>query len=189
VSGAIVLIGAMGSGKSEVGAALARRLNRVFIDTDELVERRAGKSIASIFEEEGEAGFRKREAEAVREAALTRSSVIACGGGVVLDPANVGRLRSSGSLVYLKVTPSVAASRVRGDIERPLLAGQESEARLNELIEQRRTAYEAAADVTVNADRDLEDVVADILELGLGGPIPRSPDPQRGSSGIGGSAS
>ncbi|MGH2706217.1 MAG: shikimate kinase [Actinomycetota bacterium] len=155
---AIVLIGPMGSGKSAVGAALAQRTGRRFVDLDAEVERAAAMPVEEIFRREGEAGFRMREAEAVRGLVVTGDAVVACGGGIVLDPANVAALRDAGTVVYLEVSPAVAAARVGAGEGRPLAP------RLAELIEQRRRLYEAAAHRTVDADRPLEEVVASILE-------------------------
>src|SRR5258708_15535159 len=94
--GAIVLTGFMCTGKSEVGRRLAARLGRVFVDTDQLVEREAGKSVAAIFADDGEPAFRARERDAVATAAARRDAVIAVGGGAVLDATNVARLRRAG---------------------------------------------------------------------------------------------
>lgn len=163
----IVLIGPMGSGKSEVGRAVARRLGRALADTDRMVEAAAGRPVAEIFAEEGEAGFREREAAAVREAARIPGAVIACGGGVVLDPGNVAVLASRGPVVYLEVSPEVAARRVGRGEGRPLLEGREAGARLAEIIEERAPLYEAAADCRIDADRPLDEVVASVLEMVL----------------------
>jgi shikimate kinase len=161
----IVLIGPMGSGKSEVGRAVARRLGHPFIDTDEMVEASAGRSVAEVFAEEGEAGFRARESAAVREAVRAPRAVIACGGGVVLDPGNVAALRSAGAVVYLEVSPATAAGRVGGGMGRPLLAGSSDVgSRLADIIQQRAHLYEATADCRVDAGRPLEAVVASVLE-------------------------
>ena len=94
----IVLIGFMGSGKSEVGRLLAERLGRQLLDTDELIER-DGATIPEIFAAEGEKGFRRHERSAIERAARTKGAVIATGGGAVLDPANVESLRRRGVLV------------------------------------------------------------------------------------------
>lgn len=163
MSGAIALIGPMGAGKSVVGRALAERLGRPFVDTDEIVERQSGETIVGIFSGEGEPGFRVREAAAVQEAVRIPEAVIACGGGVVLDPSNVEALRSAGVVVYLRVTPEVAARRIGGDGRRPLLTGALPEARLAELIGQRASAYEAAAHHAVDADEPPQVVLASLL--------------------------
>ena len=153
----------MGAGKSEVGDALAGRLGRMLLDTDLLVEQVAGMPIPEIFAREGELGFRALEAGAVRQAAAVPGAVIACGGGVVLDPANVHVLRRSGVIVYLRVSPAVAAARVGDGAGRPLLAGGDPAGRLAAVIEERSNLYEAAADLTVDADAPADAVAEAIV--------------------------
>src|ERR1700752_1096640 len=119
--GLIVLTGFMGSGKSEVGRRLARRLGRAFIDTDELIEAHAGKSVASIFADDGEAAFRRLERDAVADAARRGEAVVALGGGAVLDPANVTVLRAAGVVICLTARPDAILARVGRGADRPLL--------------------------------------------------------------------
>jgi shikimate kinase len=165
MQGTIALIGPMGAGKSEVGAVLARRLSRPLVDTDELIVEVAGMPILRIFEQEGERGFRALEAAAVRQAAATPGAVVACGGGAVLDPANVHVLRTAGVVVYVQVSPEVAAARV-GDAEgRPLLAGGDPGARLAALIGERSAAYERAAHLVVDGTPAAEEVASAIVAL------------------------
>lgn len=147
----LVLIGFMGAGKSVVGKQLARRLGRPFVDTDQVVEQRAGRPIPAIFEAEGEAGFRALERAVVAEVAGRRGQVIATGGGAVTDPANLAALRSSGLIVYLAARPETLAVRVAGS-DRPLLAGAaDPAARIREILERREAAYRAA-DVVIETD-------------------------------------
>jgi shikimate kinase len=155
----------MGAGKSVVAAALARRLSRPLVDTDELVAEVAGMPISDIFEQEGERAFRALEAAAVRQAAATPGAVVACGGGTVLDPANVHVLRSAGVVVYLQVPAEVAAARIGDGSGRPLLAGADPATRLAAVIEERRGAYERAAHRVVDGAPDLEEVVTAIVGL------------------------
>ena len=162
---AIVLIGMMGSGKSAVGLALASRLGRNFVDVDATIEADAGRPVATIFSEEGEAGFREREREAILEATTTENAVIACGGGAVLDPANVAQLKAHGTIVWLRVTPAVAAGRLGTDQGRPVLQRMDGDLaeRLERLIAARAPAYETAADLTVQADGPVDQVAEAIL--------------------------
>lgn len=147
----IVLFGMMGAGKTEVGHVVATRLGRPFWDTDDIVERETGMTVARIFAERGERAFRRHEAEAVRHVAALRGRVVAVGGGAVLDPENTTALRSAGDLVWLDAGPAELAERV-GDHagDRPLLAGAGDAAgrseRLRRLAEQRAQVYAAAAD-------------------------------------------
>lgn len=162
---ALILIGPSGAGKSEIGRRLAEALGRPLVDTDQLVEKRHGRSISQIFAEEAESGFRVMESRAVAEATAVEGAVIACGGGVVLDPENVERLRAAGEIVYLKASPEVAADRIGGSTDRPLLEGTELGEELARLIEQRHGLYVKAADHVVDADGSPEDVVDKLAKI------------------------
>lgn len=161
----VVLIGLMGAGKSTVGRILAKRLGRPFADTDKLVERAAKASIPEIFEREGERGFRRLEAAAVRNVAALRGQVIAVGGGAVLDPANVTQLRATGDLVLLDADPKDLAQRTRRR-GRPLLDGVEDrEARLLQLRSARAAAYTSAAAHVIDSSGRSPDEIADAVLL------------------------
>jgi shikimate kinase len=158
---AIVLMGFMGTGKSEVGRRLAKRMGRAFTDTDQLVEQRAGRTVREIFAADGEPAFRALERDAVADAAR-RGGVIAVGGGAVLDPANVAALRGAGVLVHLTATADVIRARIGDAATRPLLAGR-PDATLERLMGERQAAYAAAADLTVDtAARTVDEVVEEI---------------------------
>lgn len=141
----LVLVGFMGTGKSAVGRLLAERLGREFVDLDALIESSAGCPIPRIFAEEGEAGFRKREREAVRQVASRTGLVVATGGGVVLDPDNVRDLGTGGDVVCLTATPATILARVGSDRNRPLLQGGDPLVRIKELLAKRAPAYAAVA--------------------------------------------
>lgn len=143
----IVLIGFMGTGKTTVGRRVAAHLGRPFIDTDALIEARAGRPILRIFAEDGEEAFRRLESEVVAEASAQAGVVIATGGGVVLRPENMARLRRSGVIVALRADPRAILARVGAGRGRPLL-GPDPEARVRHLLEQRDALYRAA-DLTV----------------------------------------
>jgi shikimate kinase len=161
---AIVLMGFMGTGKSEVGRRLAQRLGRAFVDTDQLVEEHAGKRIPAIFAEDGELAFRALERAAVAEAAGRGGAVIALGGGAVLDPENVGCLREAGILVYLTARPEVILGRVADGANRPLLR-DDPRATVTRLLAERGPVYAAAADVTVDtSERTADEVVGEIQQ-------------------------
>lgn len=117
----VYLVGMPGSGKSSVGPALAARLDVPFVELDAEIERAAGATVREIFEREGEAGFREREARALVEASRRDPSVVSCGGGVVLEPANRITLRASGEVVFLSVPLDVLAARVSPGADRPLI--------------------------------------------------------------------
>jgi shikimate kinase len=165
MTSSIVLVGPMGSGKSTVGRALAEMLGRPFIDTDEVVARDSGESISQLMATRGEGAFRDLEVAAVKEATSTPGSVIACGGGAVLRPSNVEALRDAGTVVYLRVSPAVAAARLGEGTGRPLLEGGPVEETLSALITEREPAYRAVADYTADADEPVEDVVEAIMGI------------------------
>ncbi len=147
----IVLIGFMGSGKSLVARKLAKILNRDMVSLDDLVETREGRSVKQIFEESGEAYFRNREKKAVREVAGKEFLVIDCGGGVVLDPQNIVKLKANGILIYLSATPETIHERVKNKKSRPLLNVKDPQKRIDELLKERNPLY-AQADFTVVTD-------------------------------------
>jgi shikimate kinase len=161
----IALIGFMGAGKSAVGASVAASLHRDFLETDRMVEEKAGMTISEIFESKGEEAFRELESEAVRAAAAHDSAVIACGGGAVMLRPNLLALRRSGEIFYLRVSPEVAARRVGSGKGRPLLDGSNVEARLKELISERGPTYEEAADHEIDADLPLNEVAQEIIRI------------------------
>jgi shikimate kinase len=146
----ICLVGMMGAGKTTVGRQLAKRLGRRFVDADHEIEARTGVRIPTIFEIEGEAGFRRREAEAIDALTREHGLVLATGGGAVLDPSNRRRLKESGLVVYLRVLPLLLYERTRHDRNRPLLQVADPLARLEELFAQRDPLYREVADVVID---------------------------------------
>ena len=159
----IVLTGFMGTGKSEVGKRLAARLERTFIDTDMVIERELGISIAQLFTEKGEAYFRTHERRVIAQTCQQQDCVIATGGGAILDPVNVEILKKGGLMVCLTATPEVIYNRVRGNTNRPLLREDEPLAKIRTLIADRSQAY-ARADVMVEtSQRSPDDVVHAVL--------------------------
>ncbi|MCX7253473.1 MAG: shikimate kinase [Burkholderiales bacterium] len=137
----IFLIGLMGAGKSSVGKVLAKRLGKVFIDSDHEIEKRCGVKIPTIFEMEGEEGFRKRESAVIKELCQMQDIVLATGGGSVLLPENRQILQSHGHVVYLRANPHELWLRTRHDRGRPLLNTQDPEQKLKELFDLRDPIY------------------------------------------------
>ena len=160
------LIGMMGSGKSTVGRRIAATTARDFVDVDSMVEERAGRSIAGVFEEQGEAALREIEAAEIRRlsgesAPDATGRVIATGGGAVLDPDSVEVMRRSGVVAWLDAPAGTLAERIRGDA-RPLLAGGDVASRLAEILADRRSLYQQAAHYRIDADRPAEKVVSEV---------------------------
>ena len=168
-SGNIYLVGLMGAGKTTVGRALARRLKLRFVDSDHEIEARCGVKIRVIFEIEGEAGFRAREAQAMGELTRLDGIVLATGGGVVLREDNRSLLAARGTVVYLRATPEHLYERVRQDRNRPLLATADPLGRLRELYRERDPLYRAVADLVVDTGRQSVQVLARGLLQQLGG--------------------
>lgn len=159
----VVLTGMMGTGKTSVGERLAAELGVPFVDTDVLVERSAGRSVAAIFASDGEAAFRVAEKRAIREALQVPGAVVATGGGAIVDPENLAVLRAAAPIVCLTARPDVILARVRAaGPTRPLLRDADPAARIAALLAARATAY-AEADLTIDTSaRALADVVADV---------------------------
>jgi shikimate kinase len=142
----IFLIGLMGAGKSTVGRVLARKLNRRFIDSDHALEERCGVKIPTIFEMEGEAGFRKREGQIIEELTQEKGLILATGGGSVLLPENRRALSERGTVVYLHANPIELWHRTKGGEGRPLLQNGDPKAILENLYALRDPLYREIAD-------------------------------------------
>jgi shikimate kinase len=143
----------MGAGKSTAGRLMARRLKRTFLDSDHEIERRCGVKVPVIFEIEGEAGFRAREAAVIAELTALADVVLATGGGAVLADANRRYLATRGTVIYLHAPPAALFERVRQDKNRPLLATPDPQARLQELYVVRDPLYREIADIVVDTGR------------------------------------
>ena len=162
----LVLVGLPGAGKTTVGRLVAGALKAPFVDLDDVIEAASGKGIAQLFEERGEAAFRDLEREAMARALAAPPSVIAAGGGWAAQPGNLEAAGGRAVTVYLRAAPEVAARRVTGSQPRgpasdarPLLAGQDVERRMRELLEARRSSYERCQ-ATVPADGEQPAAVA-----------------------------
>jgi shikimate kinase len=157
----VYLVGMPGSGKSTVGAELAGRFGVPFVDLDVEIARREGRSITEIFEADGEARFRAIEAKELLDASAHDPAVIACGGGVVLEPANRITLRNTGTCVFLDVPLDVLESRVRPDTDRPLIRASGDLARI---LAEREPLYREFAAHIVDGSGDPGEVADAIVE-------------------------
>ena len=159
----IALTGFMGVGKSSVGRALADVLHYEFIDTDEVIESNAGKSISRIFVEDGEPMFRALESQIVQQLTTRDRVVISTGGGLAVNPNNLASLKSHALVVCLWASPEAIWERVRHQSHRPILQTTDPPARIRELLAQREPFYKQA-DVLVNTElRSLREVVQQVL--------------------------
>jgi shikimate kinase len=163
----VFLVGMMGAGKTSVGRLLAKRLGKAFYDCDQEIERATGVKVAVIFEIEGEAGFRAREAKMLAELASRRNIVLATGGGAVLSGANRALLVDNGIVVYLRAAGSELWSRMRHDKNRPLLRTSHPFAKLEQLIAERDPFYREIADIIVDTGSQSVGSLAHRLERRL----------------------
>lgn len=160
----IILIGFMGCGKSSVGKELSAHLGRSLIDTDQWIEKKQGRRISDIFEEDGEAAFRCMETDCLRELLKEPDKkIISVGGGLPIREENHPLLKELGRVCYLKVTPQRVYERLKDDKTRPLLQVDDPMERIESLLVQRSPIYEKCADVTVEAsDKSLEEIKEEI---------------------------
>ena len=165
----VALVGFMGTGKSTVGNVLASMLHLRFVDTDALIEQRAGKRIADIFATDGEALFRQFEADVVRELESLRGCIISTGGGLVVNPANMESLKKHALVVCLWASPEAILARVGHQTHRPLLQGPDRLEKIKELLATREPFYRQA-DVLLNCEqrspREVAQHVAHQFRLG-----------------------
>ncbi len=152
LSDRIFLIGPMGAGKSTIGRLLSEELSLPFIDSDKIIEDRAGVNIPWIFDQEGEEGFREREELAIEELTVGEPTILATGGGAILRENNRRNLRSHGFVVYLKTSVDQQITRTAKDKNRPLLQTPNKRKVLTELLEIRGPLYESTADWTIDTD-------------------------------------
>lgn len=172
LAGNLFLVGLMGAGKTTVGRALARRTGKTFYDSDHEVEARTGVRIATIFEIEGEARFRDREASVIADLARLDDIVLATGGGAVLRAENRQVLRRHGTVIYLRAGIDDLLARTQHDKNRPLLQTADPRAKLEALFNERDPLYREVADLVVDTSQqninqlilDLEHALASHLD-------------------------
>lgn len=163
MAGNIFFIGLMGSGKTTIGRALSRKLNRHFIDSDHEIEKRTGVSVPTIFEIEGEHGFRDRETEVIADLVNANNVVLATGGGAILRSENRRLLKENGTVIYLRAPVEELFARTSRDRNRPLLQTPDPMARLKELVIVRDPLYQETAHLVVDTNRQsVQQLVSDI---------------------------
>ena len=163
----VILIGFMGCGKTTVGQLLAKQLGFQFLDTDQLIIKKARRSIASIFEQDGEAAFRTLESNLLAEfadpAAPISRAVISTGGGIITTPSNLEKLRALGLVIWLNPPEDILYQRILRNQDRPLLRTADPRQTLHDLLTARRPLYAAAA----HLDVDVSDVTPAEAAYGL----------------------
>ena len=162
----IVIIGFWATGKTTVGKRLAELLNKKFIDTDELIVKKAGIGISEIFDKHGEVGFRELETPIVKKVSKMENMIISCGGGVVLNKINMDYLKQSGVTVYLDAKPEVILSRLKQDNDFRILKPDEDHLkRIKEFLWFRKPFFERFADIVIDtSDLNQGEVAEKILE-------------------------
>ena len=163
-----MLVGLPGAGKTTVGRLVAAALDAPFVDLDEVIVRRAGKSVERLFAEDGEAAFRALEAELGEAALRGAPAVIAPGGGFFAGTVARAMAQGSGLVVYLQTEPAEAAERLGGAAGRPLLEGGETASRIAALLEQREALYQEAECTVATGGRSAADVAASVVLLARG---------------------
>lgn len=146
----IYLVGLMGVGKTTIGRLLAKSLNRPFYDSDKVIEENTGVDISTIFEYEGEKGFRLREQVVVEQLTSLNGIVMATGGGVVINELNRLALRAHGYVIYLSCSVEIILRRTSHDTKRPLLKTSNPKAKLTELLAEREPLYMSCADYQID---------------------------------------
>ncbi|HKW46470.1 MAG TPA: shikimate kinase [Gemmatimonadaceae bacterium] len=165
----LILVGLPGAGKSTVGKGVAARLARTFLDFDQEIERREGKTIAEIFGEKGEGHFRELERVLTEELSQMGNMILAPGGGWVSNPQVVGLLRPPARLIYLRVRPETALERLGSERStRPLLMRPDPLGEIRRLLDTRKAAYESADHVIEAELLSTEEVIKRVSSLALG---------------------
>jgi len=149
----IILIGYMGSGKSTVGRKAAKAVKYLFLDTDDLIEKEEGMTIAKLFEEKGEPYFREKETETIKRLiAEPKGNIIATGGGLPMKAGNASLLKELGTVIYLKAETDTLVKRLSGDTARPLLKNGDLREKIETMLSVRGPVYEACADMVLQTD-------------------------------------
>jgi shikimate kinase len=159
----IYLVGFMGTGKSSVGLHIAREIKGDFVDLDKLIEEKENKTIPEIFKEKGEPYFRGLEKKFLKDVANKKDQIIACGGGIVLDPDNIKLMKNNGTMVCLSASADVILERTRKSNHRPLLNVPDPQEAIRALLADRQKLY-SEADITIDTSEiSIKEVAARVL--------------------------
>ena len=162
----IYLIGLMGSGKTTLGKILSKKLDKNFYDSDHVIEEKLGVDVPMIFEYEGEAGFREREKDILRELVNKQNIVLATGGGIILSKSNRDLLSENGIVIYLKSNQKDLIKRMKNDKTRPLLKNGNIEEMIKKLCKEREPLYEEIADFEiVTKNKRIHEVINEIITI------------------------
>jgi len=155
----------MGAGKTTIGLKLAERLHKTFIDSDREIENKTGASIPLIFELEGEAGFRKRESEVIKDLTIKPNIVLATGGGAILQKENRQALINNGFVIYLSAPIDQLVARTSKDKNRPLLQTANPEKVLADILEKREPYYKEVADIVFETSKkSIREIIDRIID-------------------------
>ena len=162
----IILIGYMGCGKTTLGKKLSYRERVALLDTDKMIENKQDMTISEIFKVQGEEAFRQMETDCLKEmAGYTDRYIISVGGGLPLREENRKLLKELGCVIYLRAKPDTIYDRLKNDVTRPLLQGEDPEKKIREMLLVRGPVYEQAADAVVDVDeKGYEAIIKEILE-------------------------
>jgi shikimate kinase len=160
----IILTGFMGTGKTAVGQALAKRLSYEFLDTDLMVEKETGKTITEIFEKEGESSFRAYEKKMVKKALEKEKVVVATGGGAITDTENLKLMKERGVVIGLAASPDVILERVQRFDTRPLMKTKDQLKKIQSLLSQRSPYYREADRIIDTTAKRVEETIEEILK-------------------------
>ena len=162
----IYLVGLMGSGKTTLGKILAKKIDKQFYDSDQVIEEKLGVDVPIIFEYEGEAGFREREKDILKELVGIQNIVLATGGGIILSKSNRDLLAQNGMVVYLKSNQKDLILRMKNDKTRPLLQNGNIEEIIKNLCKERGPLYEEIADFEITTkNKKIHEVVNEIMSV------------------------
>lgn len=164
--GIFIFIGLMGSGKTTLGRLLANHFSTTFIDSDEIICQRTGVDIPTIFEKEGEVGFRQREAQVIQELCCLKNIVLATGGGAVLKSENRQAMKQNGIVIYLHTQPETLFNRTQNDKNRPLLQVNNPLKRFQDLYAMRDPLYRETANIIldVHPQQNTQQTLINLLE-------------------------